>query len=101
MNTIYQSALQCSRLFEGWQSTASAEDDSAKITEGQELADLENSLFRFTLWADHYSVMSRGRDSLDWRLRKSEVTHSVVLDLMEDLAHAISGVSELYSLLLS
>jgi hypothetical protein len=95
MDTIYQGAVQCSSLFEKWQVAATEDDNYTGECGSQELVDLENSLFRFTLWSDHYSAMSRGRDSLDWRLRKSEVSHSVVLDLMEDLAQAVSGMSEL------
>jgi hypothetical protein len=51
----------------------------------------ENCHFRFNLWADYYSVTSSGHDSLDWRLRESSTTYSVVLDLVEDLSRAISG----------
>jgi hypothetical protein len=122
MNTIYERALQCSVLLERWQEPATAgcdstddgdsarprtvvsqiysrEDKTAAVQENeaaretQDLAELESHVFRFTLWANHNSAISRGRDSLDWRLRKSEVTYSVVLDLLEDLAQAISGMS--------
>jgi hypothetical protein len=73
-----------------WRETATAEATILTATPVG-LVELENDLFRFTLWADHYSATSSGRDSLDWRLRKSSVTHSVVLDLLEDLAQAIFG----------
>jgi hypothetical protein len=52
---------------------------------------VENHVFRFRLWIDHNAAISTGRDSLDWRLRKSSVTHSVVLDILEDFSDAISG----------
>jgi len=51
----------------------------------------ENCMFRFNLWADYYAVKSFGHDSLDWRLRESPTTYSVVLDLIEDLSRVISG----------
>jgi hypothetical protein len=73
-----------------WRETATAEATILTATPVG-LVELENDLFRFTLWADHYSATSSGQDSLDWRLRKSSVTHSVVLDLLEDLAQAIFG----------
>jgi hypothetical protein len=56
-----------------------------------DLVKLENCMFRFNLWADYYSVTSSGHDSLDWRLRESSTTYSVVLDLIEDLSRVISG----------
>jgi hypothetical protein len=67
------------------------EDRYRAPTDTAILVKLENDLFRFTLWTNHFSALSRRKDSLDWRLRKSEVTFSVVLDLLDDLAHALSG----------
>ena len=55
--------------------------------------DVENHLFRFRLWAVHNSALSERRDSLDWRLRKSTMTYSVMVDLLTDLSHAILSKS--------
>jgi hypothetical protein len=56
-----------------------------------DIVKFENCYFRFNLWVDYYSVTSSEHDSLDWRLRGSSTTYSVVLDLVEDLSRAISG----------
>lgn len=55
--------------------------------------DVENHIFRFRLWAVHNSALSERRDSLDWRLRKSTMASSVMVDLLTDLSHAILSKS--------
>lgn len=50
---------------------------------------VENLLFRFRIWAEHNAALSERHNSLDWRLRKSSMAHSVMVDLLTDLSHAI------------
>jgi hypothetical protein len=59
------------------------------VAEVEDRVAVENLLFRFRIWAEHNSALSERHDSLDWRLRKSSMTHSVMIDLLTDLSHAI------------
>lgn len=53
---------------------------------------IENHLFRFNLWAKFYVAPSDKRDSLDCRLRKAVVPHSLIQNLLTDLLKAINGM---------
>lgn len=55
----------------------------------EERVAVEDLLFRFRIWAEHNSALSKRHNSLDWRLRKSSMAHSVMVDLLTDLSHAI------------
>lgn len=92
--SIYPEILPSKIDIPGSTEAAVQEDRYRAVTDTAKLVKLEDDLFRFTLWTNHFSALSRRRDSLDWRLRKSEVTFSVVLDLLDDLAHALSGTSK-------
>lgn len=72
------------------------DNDSQTIFVAERVEDrvtVENHLFRFRLWAEHNSALSKRHDSLDWRLRKSTMAHSVMIDLLKDLSHAILSTS--------
>ncbi len=71
---------KCSELLSLWLTAAAALP---------ELLNVENNLFRFNLWAENNNALSDGRDSMDWRLRKTSVPHAVMTDLLEVLAATI------------
>ncbi|KAJ6447116.1 subtilase family domain-containing protein [Purpureocillium lavendulum] len=79
--SIYALATKCSELFSRWRNSVS--------TLPNEVMQVENLLFRFNLWAENNSANSEGRDSLDWRLRKSPLPHDVIVDLLEALSAVI------------
>lgn len=59
------------------------------IRDAEDRVAVENLVFRFRIWAEHNSALSKRHNSLDWRLRKSSMAHSVMVDLLTDLSHAI------------
>jgi hypothetical protein len=60
-----------------------------KQDRGDEATEVENDLFRFRLWAHNNAVLSQERDSMDYRLRRATVPHSVITDLLEELLQAV------------
>lgn len=82
MASISVLAKECSALFTRW-------FNSKSLNPGDELAEVENHLFRFNLWAENNAAFSESRDSLDWRLRKTSVPHSVIVDLLKALSKEI------------
>lgn len=83
MRTIQAQTGHCLKLFEQW---------LVASQNGTSVARANNDSFRFNLWVEHNSVNSKEQDSLDFRLRRSTVTLSIILDLLEDLEKAISGM---------
>lgn len=53
---------------------------------------IDNHLFRFNLWVKFYVAPSDKRDSLDCRLRKAVVPHSLMQNLLTDLLEAINSM---------
>ncbi|KAH7000682.1 hypothetical protein EDB80DRAFT_866689 [Ilyonectria destructans] len=72
---------QCSELFHRGLASAASNREELAVT--------ENHLFRFNLWVQNNAAISEKRDSMDWGLRKATVQHSVMRDLLEDLAESI------------
>ncbi|KAH8679418.1 hypothetical protein BGZ61DRAFT_590926 [Ilyonectria robusta] len=72
---------QCSELFHRCLASSASNHEELAVT--------ENQIFRFNLWVQNNAAISEKRDSMDWRLRKASVPHSVMRDLLEDLAESI------------
>jgi hypothetical protein len=60
----------------------------------EERTAIENYLFRFNLWVKFYVTPSDKRDSLDCRLRKAVVPHSLMQEL---LTHLLEALNSMYS----
>lgn len=64
-----------------------------KQDRGDEATEVENDLFQFRLWAHNNAVLSQERYSMDHRLRRATVPHSVMTDLLKELLQAILRLS--------
>lgn len=84
MTSISSRAAECSIAFESLV--------QSRVDQPDELIEVENHLFRFRLWAHNNSVLSQGRDSMDWSLRRAPVPRSIVIDSLDDLLQAIFSV---------
>jgi hypothetical protein len=64
-----------------------------KQKRGDDATEVENDLFRFRLWVHNNTVLSQDRDSMDYRLRRAKVPHSVITDLLEELLQSVFRLS--------
>lgn len=61
-------------------------------SDSEERAIVENHLFRFNIWAKSNGAISDSRDSLDCRLRKDVISHSLMQDLLTALLEALNSM---------
>ncbi|KAL7898908.1 hypothetical protein HDV64DRAFT_291642 [Trichoderma sp. TUCIM 5745] len=62
-------------------------------SDSEERAIVENHLFRFNIWAKSNGAISDSRDSLDCRLRKDVISHSLMQDLLTALLEALNSMA--------
>ncbi|KAK4208245.1 hypothetical protein QBC37DRAFT_405481 [Rhypophila decipiens] len=67
----------------------------AALVHARELSLVENQAARFSLWVANSMVFSKGRASMDYRLREAPDVQDVVIGLLEALGHRVQRCTDL------